>query len=103
MVLARKNDKHAFVGLEKESEQLKSGLLFSAEFFSDKIFVPLDNFKDEVRRYLGVEITDTDESQEARQVRHKKAPAPSIRSIASYILQHQNLIANKHALFYRFD
>ena len=103
LVLARKNDKHAFVGLEKESEQLKSGLLFSAEFFSDKIFVPLDNFKDEVRRYLGVEITDTDESQEARQVRHKKAPAPSIRSIASYILQHQNLIANKHALFYRFD
>ncbi|WP_210438036.1 DUF3732 domain-containing protein, partial [Vibrio crassostreae] len=27
----------------------------------------------------------------------------SIRSFSSFMLQHQNLVANKHALFYRFD
>jgi hypothetical protein len=34
---------------------------------------------------------------------NRKAPTPSIRSFSSFMLQHQNLVANKHALFYRFD
>ncbi|WP_217578997.1 hypothetical protein, partial [Mesorhizobium sp. GbtcB19] len=33
----------------------------------------------------------------------KKEGKPSIRSMTSYLFQHQNLIANKFALFYRFD
>lgn len=32
-----------------------------------------------------------------------KLPTPSIRTFASFMLQHQNLVANKHAVFYRFD
>lgn len=32
-----------------------------------------------------------------------KKSRPSVRNMMSYILQHQNLIANKLALFYRFD
>ena len=32
-----------------------------------------------------------------------KKEAPSFRHFTSFMLQHQNLIANKHALFYRFD
>lgn len=33
----------------------------------------------------------------------KKSATPSVRSFPSLMLQHQNLIANKHAIFYRFD
>ncbi|MGL6599961.1 hypothetical protein ACSZOB_20570, partial [Aeromonas veronii] len=46
-----------------------------------------------------------DESLAVRALRrhNAKAATPSIRSFSSFMLQHQNLIANKHALFYRFD
>lgn len=51
-----------------------------------------------------MDIDDVDESLVARAYRgNRKAPTPSIRSFTSFILQHQNLVANKHALFYRFD
>ncbi|WP_197495840.1 DUF3732 domain-containing protein [Methylomonas sp. DH-1] len=50
-----------------------------------------------------LDMDDVDESLAARANRRAKAATPSIRSFSSFILQHQNLIANKHALFYRFD
>src|SRR5574344_261910 len=104
LVLARKYEKKiGLVALEKDSEELRRGVLFDRDYFSDKTFIPLPNFLIEVRRNLGVDIIDTDENLEAKRIKKKKAPAPSVRSISSYILQHQNLVANKHALFYRFD
>lgn len=74
------------------------------EYFSFKYFRPLSEFKKHLRDFF-LDIDDVDESLAARESRrfNQKAPTPSIRSFSSFMLQHQNMIANKHALFYRFD
>lgn len=74
------------------------------EYFSASYFRPLSEFKKHLRDFF-LDIDDVDESLAARANRrfNQKAPTPSIRSFSSFMLQHQNLVANKHALFYRFD
>lgn len=74
------------------------------DYFSSSYFRPLDEFKKYLRG-LFLDIDDVDESLSARANRrfNQKAPTPSVRSFSSFMLQHQNLVANKHALFYRFD
>lgn len=74
------------------------------EYFSTSYFRPLEEFKKHLRGFF-LDIDDVDESLAARANRrfNAKAPTPSIRSFSSFMLQHQNLVANKHALFYRFD
>lgn len=73
------------------------------DYFNTSYFRPLSEFKKHLRDFF-LDIDDVDESLVARAYRgNRKAPTPSIRSFTSFILQHQNLIANKHALFYRFD
>jgi len=74
------------------------------DYFNSNYFRPLDEFKKHLRDFF-IDIEDVDESLAARANRryHAKAATPSIRSFSSFILQHQNLVANKHALFYRFD
>ncbi|MBZ0334620.1 DUF3732 domain-containing protein [Marinobacter sp. AL4B] len=74
------------------------------DYFSSSYFRPLDEFKKHLRGFF-LDIDDVDESLAARANRrfNQKAPTPSVRSFSSFMLQHQNLVANKHALFYRFD
>ena len=74
------------------------------DYFNSSYFRPLDEFKKHLRGFF-LDIDDVDESLVARANRrfNAKAATPSIRSFSSFILQHQNLVANKHALFYRFD
>lgn len=74
------------------------------EYFNASYFRPLSEFKKHLRDFF-IDIDDVDESLAARANRrfNQKAPTPSIRSFSSFMLQHQNLVANKHALFYRFD
>lgn len=72
------------------------------EYFNENYFLQLAKFKKHVKEFF-LDFDDVDESLAAREARGKKAPTPSIRSFVSLILQHQNLVANKHALFYRFD
>ena len=73
------------------------------EYFNVNYFRPLPEFKKHLRDFF-VDIDDVDESLVAKAYRGgRKAPTPSIRSFSSFMLQHQNLVANKHALFYRFD
>ena len=74
------------------------------DYFGSSYFRPLDEFKKHLRGFF-LDIDDVDESLVARANRrfNAKAATPSIRSFSSFILQHQNLVANKHALFYRFD
>lgn len=76
----------------------------NAEYFISTHFRPLTDFLKLVRD-LFLDIDDVDVSLVARETRRNnaKAPTPSIRSFSSFLLQHQNLVANKHALFYRFD
>lgn len=71
-------------------------------YFNTNYFRPLDDFKKYLRDFF-LDIDDVDESLTARTNRRAKAATPTIRSFSSFLLQHQNLIANKHALFYRFD
>jgi len=74
------------------------------DYFNSSYFRPLDEFKKHLRDFF-LDIDDVDESLAARANRrfNAKAATPSIRSFSSFMLQHQNLVANKHALFYRFD
>lgn len=73
------------------------------DYFNASYFRPLSEFKKHLRDFF-LDIDDVDESLVTRAYRgNRKAPTPSIRSFTSFILQHQNLVANKHALFYRFD
>ncbi|AAW85956.1 hypothetical protein VF_1461 [Aliivibrio fischeri ES114] len=74
------------------------------DYFNTSYFRPLSEFKKHLRTFF-LDIDDVDESLVARFNRkfNQKSPTPSVRSFSSFILQHQNLIANKHALFYRFD
>jgi len=73
------------------------------EYFNTSYFRPLGEFKKHLRGCF-LDIDDVDESLVAKAYRgNRKAPTPSIRSFSSFLLQHQNLVANKHALLYRFD
>ncbi|OCH56554.1 DUF3732 domain-containing protein [Vibrio sp. ZF57] len=102
LLLARENNStYAFIkefekGYFKENE-------FSIKDFSKKNFILLKEFKSELNSYFGLDITDTDLDENSSFYRGKKKPSPSVRSYMSYWLQHQNLVANKHAVFYRFD
>ena len=74
------------------------------KYFNASHFRPLSDFKKHLRDFF-LDIDDVDESLAARANRrfNQKSPTPSVRSFSSFMLQHQNLVANKHALFYRFD
>lgn len=71
---------------------------FEAAYFSN-------DFNVELGHYFGLDITDIDENLDDRQYRtnNAKKGRPTIRNMVPFLLQHQNLIANKHSLFYRFD
>lgn len=74
------------------------------DYFESNYFIAIKAFKKHLRDFF-IDIDDVDESLAARENRRNRAKSstPSIRSFTSFILQHQNLVANKHALFYRFD
>lgn len=59
-------------------------------------------FKNQINSLYGLDIVSTVEREEDKKKGGMKG-APSFRHAMSYILQHQNLVANKLALFYRFD
>ena len=102
LVLARRQDEsRAFLKTEPK-EALKS-ISFSAYDFNLKYFIPLSDYKKEIGKFFGLNFTSIDQDDAAVISKGRRSPTPSIRSFASYLLQHQNLIANKHAVFYRFD
>lgn len=102
MVIARKPDLKNKAFFRREDKYKSDDV--QLEYFENSYFRPLDEFKKYLRGFF-LDIDDVDESLVAREKRrhHRKSSTPSIRSFTSYMLQHQNLVANKHALFYRFD
>lgn len=105
LVLARKRDSGvAFIKEEADDSIAADKNKFRNSYFTEGHFIPLADFRKELGRYFGLVITDVDENVEEKRFRgNRKSPTPSVRSFASFMLQHQNLIANKHAIFYRFD
>lgn len=84
--------------LYRTSEDLNPEFL-TIELFSEENVLSLDQAKIELSREFGVTITDTTEETDAL----RKEARPSVRSMTSYMFQHQNLVASKFTLFYRFE
>lgn len=72
-------------------------------FFSARDYMPLADFRKAMGRHFAVTLENIDEDPFVKLTGRKKSATPSIRSFSSFMLQHQNLVANKHAIFYRFD
>jgi len=99
LVLGREEDsKKIFL---KEEQELPSIESLNKEYFETKYFS--SDFNVNLGHYFGLDINDVDEDKNVLQYTGQKKGRPSIRNIIPYLLQHQNLIANKHSLFYRFD
>lgn len=90
--------------LHGEAQEHILGLMVEDKHFFDSThYFPMRDFKKELGRHFAVTLADVDEDAALRDYGVKKSSTPSVRSFASFMLQHQNLVANKHALFYRFD
>ena len=102
LVIARTQNKkstEAFYKIETEEIDIEH---LGRDYFKQEYFVQFKSFRDELWRFLGNNISEIDESEEALKFKPKKG-RPSFRNMVSFMLQHQNLVANKHSLFYRFD
>jgi hypothetical protein len=108
-IIFKVKDKYLIIGRRKKSNQMyfsveiNSEFLinFSKEYFSDKKLIDLDGAKREFEKHIGISVLDkrTDEEEDKR----KSGGKVTMRSFVTFLFQHQNLIANKHSLFYRFD
>lgn len=104
LVLARRpKESQAFLKEELNIQKVVQIDMLREAYFEDVYFSPLSDFLKALKRHFGVVVTDIDEDTAARGWRGAKSSTPSARSFTSYMLQHQNLVANKHAIFYRFD
>lgn len=94
----RKNSDQMYFNVEIEPNIFNN---FSLEYFSDKKLIDLDEAKKEFEKHIGISVLDTrtDEDDDKR----KSGGKVTMRSFVPFLFQHQNLIANKHSLFYRFD
>lgn len=71
-------------------------------YFNEGNILRRREFRRELGFLFGLNIPNTKEKDDEGYTNKTKG-RPSVRNMMSYILQHQNLIANKLALFYRFD
>jgi hypothetical protein len=74
-----------------------------AAFTEKRHEYPHPEFKKELGRHFSITFKNVDVEPWRQFVPRAKSPTPSVRTFASFMLQHQNLVANKHAIFYRFD
>ena len=96
-IIARYNwDNGGKMYFSKEEKDFNYKVL-SLDYFSEKPTLPYKDAQYEIECALGLFVTNmaTDADQQG-----KKA---SLRNMVSYLFQHQNLMASKFALFYRFS
>lgn len=84
----------AFIKLETSKENISP---LSLGYFENQSPTTIKSAQSKFETYLGLSVLDM--KDEVNSFHHGKA---SIRNAVSLLFQHQNLIANKHALFYRF-
>lgn len=72
---------------------------FQIEYFDRIEPRTIKTVQADVEHHLGLSVADMTEDIDAT----TKVGKASMRSFMSFLFQHQNLLANKHALFYRFD
>ena len=103
LVLARRQAKptSVFYRIDPEFNSIDQ---VTNEYFSEDYFLQIKTFKEEFGRFLGIDISNMDENDNAKYFNKSISKGrPSFRNMVSFMFQHQNLIANKHSLFYRFD
>ncbi len=102
IVMARRPDINNKAFFRREGHY--STEIINADYFVTNLYIDIERYKKFITGFF-LDIDDVDVSLTAKSNRkfNRKAPTPSIRSFTSFMLQHQNLVANKHALFYRFD
>ena len=88
-----------YIQLDDKLEDEKG---ITLEYFNEGNLIRKREFRKELGFLFGLNIPNTQEKDE-EEYSNKLKGRPSVRNMMSYILQHQNLIANKLALFYRFD
>ena len=94
---ASKNGKkvnEAYLDISQDSEEIRD---IQFDYFDELALKPIKNdIQTEFEQYLGLSFSQLE-------VEKDKPSKLSIRDAVSFMFQHQNLIANKHAIFYRFD
>ena len=75
----------------------------NSSYFGDEYYIDITAFKEELGHFFGIEISNMDDADNNINRKAVKKGHPSFRNMISFMLQHQNLVANKHSLFYRFD
>ncbi|OGS81658.1 MAG: hypothetical protein A2061_10000 [Gallionellales bacterium GWA2_59_43] len=104
IVLARRpKNSQVFLKEELDLQKVAQADSLNAAYFEEDYFNPLMDFLTKLKHHFGVVVTDIDENLADRGWRGRKSSTPSARSFTSFMLQHQNLVANKHAIFYRFE
>lgn len=106
------NDSFLVIGRPTPASPDWNKIYFKIEFLKDSIknlektyfdsIPPIhkDILKKEFGRYFGFDVSDITLEENPNRVRSGRA---SFRNMTPFLFQHQSLIANKHALFYRFD
>ena len=80
--------------------------IINSSYFKDEYLIKNKSYYNfELSKYFGLNIDNVTEDTNSIKYRTNTAkdPTPSIRNIIPFILQHQNVIANKDSLFYGFD
>ncbi|EPC4046371.1 DUF3732 domain-containing protein [Enterobacter mori] len=97
------NGSKSFIFENKLIRDEKGDFLLNEAMLESVTSRSLYDYKKELGRYFNVTMSSIDEDSLYVENNFKKKATPSVRSFMSFMLQHQNLIANKHAIFYRFD
>ncbi len=83
-------------------DRIESEKDITLEYFNEGNLLRKREFREQLSHVFGLNIPNTQEKDNIEYT-GKLKERPTIRNMMSYILQHQNLVANKLALFYRFD
>jgi len=111
-IVLQLNDSFLVIGRPTILSSEYNKIYFKVEYLEEKIkdlqksyfdsLIPIsrDNLKKEFGRYFGFDVTDLTLEENPNRAKLGRA---SFRNMTPFLFQHQSLIANKHALFYRFD
>lgn len=102
LIVGRKNffeggNTSLYVKVETDEDKINQ---IGLEYFLSSNQLTLDAAKRYIEGNLNLSVANISESDDVKDQDRRKA---SLREMTSFLFQHQNLVANKHALFYRFD
>lgn len=103
LVIARKQAERTrklFFKIEPQNLEIDD---LTSSYFGDEYYIDINTFKEELGHFFGIEISNMDDVDCGINRKVIKKGHPSFRNMISFMLQHQNLVTNKHSLFYRFD